>query len=322
MTDGNRPSDGSTAVDTAVSRAELAMARRVDSRFEQSVRTGQFAAMIVMYVIMGIVGVWLRTLLVPRGWEVAAACGFVAVLAWAVPWLSWLFGRKPPAWVAAAETCEEALKGQIPDRTMTVVSEAINRIRWRPRRQWHGVNVYLSRCSRSGPPDTGACRNAGVLPTNGRLIVVIGEHMATVSPQITAAVLAHESRHTYSGRMYLSYLVMLSRLVGWVIIGWAVPWPALLPAVLAFHIAATLLSWAIEVSCDLGGAAEVGPDAMLAALNHISQTIAQDNRDRSGSARYTRTVLMWAAGPIHPPLPLRRAIVSLRWPQASAVDEA
>lgn len=39
---------------------------------------------------------------------------------------------------------------------------------------------------------------------NGRLVVVIGEHMTEASPQITAAVLAHESRHVTSLRLRLT----------------------------------------------------------------------------------------------------------------------
>lgn len=113
---------------------------------------------------------------------------------------------------------------------------------------------------------------------------------------------------------------MLSRLLGWAIIGWAVPWPALLPALLSFHIALTLLSWVIETSCDLGGAAEIGPGSMLAALKYVRLIEEQVNKDRSHAERYNRALLLWVAGPFHPPLPLRQALIGIRWPQASAQD--
>jgi hypothetical protein len=299
-----------------VTKAELTMARRVDGRFELAVRSGAFATAVVVYAVLTIVGVWLRSRLVPQGWQVAAACAVVAVLAWACPWLSWVSGRKPPGWATSAETCERALAGRIPAETMDVVSRVINRIRWRGGRRWHGVHVYLSRCTSTELPDSGVCQTAGVAAMNGRLVVIVGEHMAAGLPMITEATLAHESRHVRPVRMYLAWLGMLTRLAGWVIIGWAVPWPALLPAVIAFHVAVTLLSWAIEVSCDLGGAAEAGADAMLATLNQLSQTATQINTDRSRWARYARAALMWSAGPAHPPLPLRRALLRLRWPQA------
>lgn len=319
MTDRQLHPDEGIRAESAVARAELAMARRVDGRFEQVAGNGVFVTMIVMYVVMAITGAWLRTLVIPQRWEVAAACISVAVLAWALRWLSWVSGRKPPGWVRAAETCEKALNSQIPAPAMAVVSQAVDRVRQRSRHRWHGTYVYLSRCTRLGPPDNGMCQNAGVVPMSGRLVIVIGEHMTEV-PQVAAAVLAHEGRHVTSVRIYLTYLIMLSRLLGWVIIGWAVPWPSLLHALLVFHVAVTMLSWAVEASCDLGGATEVGPGAMLATLDHLRQTDARINKDRSRKARYTRRALLWVAGPFHPPLPLRQVIVGLRWPQASVRD--
>ena len=316
MTDKHLHPDELATADLIVTKADLTMARRVDGRFELATRTGGFATVIVVYAVLTIAGVWLRTRLVPQGWQVAAACVLVAALAWACPWLSWVSGRKPPGWAASAQTCERALAGRIPAEIMEAVSRVISQIRGEGGRRWHGVNVYLSRCTSTEPPDMGACQTAGVVPMNGRLVVFVGEHMASGSPVITAATLAHERRHVRPVRMYLAWLGMLSRLAGWVIIGWAVPWPALLPAALAFHVAVTLLSWAIEVSCDLGGAAEAGAGAMLAALNHLSRTAAQLSKDRSRPARYTRAALIWTAGPAHPPLPLRRALLRLRWPQA------
>ena len=108
MTDRHlHPDDGATA-ELVVTKAELTMARRVDGRFELAVRNGAFATMVVVYAVLTIVGVWLRTRLIPQGWQVAAACALVAVLAWVCPWLSWLSGKKPPGWAASAETCERA----------------------------------------------------------------------------------------------------------------------------------------------------------------------------------------------------------------------
>src|SRR5581483_7312754 len=92
-----------------------------------------------------------RTRLVLQGWQVAAACALVVVLAWAGPWLSWWSGRKPPGWAASAETCERALAGRIPAETTEVVSRAIGKIRARGGRRWHGAHVYLSRCTSTGP---------------------------------------------------------------------------------------------------------------------------------------------------------------------------
>src|SRR5581483_10268045 len=91
-----------------------------------------------------------RTRLVLQGWQVAAACALVVVLAWAGPWLSWWSGRKPPGWAASAETCERALAGRIPAETTEVVSRAIGKIRARGGRRWHGAHVYLSRCTSTG----------------------------------------------------------------------------------------------------------------------------------------------------------------------------
>lgn len=304
------------AADLAVTKAELTMARRVDGRFELAVGNAAFATAVVMYAVLTVAGTWLRTRLVPQGWQVAAACVLVAALAWVCPWLSWRSGRKPPGWAASARTCERALASRIPAETMDVVSRAISTIRQRGGRRWHDVNVYLSRCTSTELPDAGVCQTAGVVPMNGRLVVFVGEHMAAGPPAITEATLAHESQHVRPARMYLASLAMLLRLTGWVIIGWAVPWPALLPAVLAFHVAATLLSWVIEVSCDLGGAAQAGADAMLATLEHLSRTMTQISTDRPRRARYIRAAMIWIAGPPHPPLPLRRALLRLRWPQS------
>jgi hypothetical protein len=311
------PDDGVRA-DLAVTKAELTMARRVDGRFELAARNATLVTAVVVYAVLVIAGVWLRGRLVPQGWQVGAACALVAVLAWAGPWLAWVTGRKPPGWAASAEICERALTGRLPAETMEVVSRVIGRIRARGGRRWHAAHVYLSRCTSTEPPDAGVCQTAGVVPMNGRLVVVIGEHMASGPAVITEATLAHESQHVRPVRMYLAWLGMLIRLPGWVILGWAVPWPALLPAALALHVAATVLSWAIEISCDLGGAADAGADAMLATLDHLSQTVTQLRKDRSRSAWYARAALMWIAGPTHPPLPLRRALLRLRWPLACA----
>jgi hypothetical protein len=318
MTDSHIQPAGQAPAGLADHKAELTMARRVDGRFESAARNAAFAAQIVAYAVLAIVGAWLRTRLIPGGWQIAAACALVAILAWACPLLGWAFGRKQPGWVTSAEICERALDDRIPAQVMEVVSQLISMIRSRGGRRWHGVHVYLSRCTSTEPPDAGVCQTAGVVPVSGRLVVVIGEHLAAGEPMVTRAVLGHESQQVRPVRMYLAWLLGLSRLAGWVVIGWAVPWPVLLLALLAFHVTVTLLSWALEVSCDMGGATQAGVDAMLAALDHLSETVAQIRKDRSGWERYSRAALRWAAGPSHPPLPVRRALIRLRWPQAGS----
>jgi hypothetical protein len=309
---------GTNAAEEADRKAELTMARLVDGRYDMAARTGTVVALVVIYAILTIVGVWLRGRMVPAGWEVAAACGVLPVWAAVGPLLSWAVSARPARWVKSAELCEVVLGGRLAGETLTVVDEVMATIRDMGGR-WRGTHLYMSRCTSTEEPDTGACQTAGIYPVNGRLIVWIGEHTAEGEPAITRATLAHERRHVGPVLLRVAWLNSLGRLFGWVIVGWAVPWPALLPAVLAFHVGMTVLSWAVEVICDVGAAAEAGPDAMLATLYQFSRTVERVRAARSWWVRYASIGFTWLAGPAHPPLPMRRSVIRLRWPQASTL---
>ena len=80
----------------------------------------------------------------------------------------------------------------------------------------------------------------------------------------------------------------------------------------ALHVACMLLSWAIEISCDLGAAAAVGPAAMTATY----QVMAAYRRRRRAAPAVKKAAayaLYWAAGPAHPPITIRRAVIRARY---------
>jgi hypothetical protein len=82
-----------------------------------------------------------------------------------------------------------------------------------------------------------------------------------------------------------------------------------LAAACFFQVASVLAMWAGEAGCDMGAARAEGRDVLLAAYRFI--TVRQAVR-RAATPRWQTAaggVLRWVAGPSHPPVWLRAAVV-------------
>jgi hypothetical protein len=285
--------------------AELVLTRLADSRLMLAMRPAAKILAIAVAAVLTVLGVWLRTVQA-AGWkQVTAVWVIVAALAWVIPALSRLASRKEPRWVRAARAHERSLEDRVPAATLEVVRRCVAGL---PGRRWRSAHVYVSRCTEAGTAHFGVCQTAGVFGLNGRLLVVLGEHLAAGPAAVTAAVLGHESRHVAGWRMRLSVMGAVTAVAGWVILGWAVPWPVLLLAAAGLQVALTAVAWAIECSCDLAGARTAGPQAMLDALARLGQVRAAARAARPAWQRYALSTLTWTAGPPRPPLPVRRAV--------------
>jgi hypothetical protein len=250
--------------------AGLVLARLAGARVMMAGRPAARITMIVAAAVLAVAGVWLRSRGGPRWQAVAGTCAAAALAACAVPALSVLAGRKEPGWVRAARVRQRPVEGRIPAGTAGIVRRCTAGLRGRT---WREAYLYVSRCTGPEPAHWGVCQTAGVYPMDGRLLVILGEHLAAGPSQVTAAVLGHEPGHAAGWRPRLSYQGAMFAMAGWVIIGWAVPWPFLPPAAIGLMVTLTALSWAVEAGCDLGSA------------------------------------LAWITGPPHPPLPVRRALI-------------
>jgi hypothetical protein len=181
--------------------------------------------------------------------------------------------------------------------------------------RWRSAHLLIAR-RENGPRAIALRYQAG-----DRVELILDDHVAEGPPEVAIGALAHEARHC--GRLALAAASLSCLLCqpGPVIVAvWALPWPAALTlgaagqaiAVLAgLRVAATLIFWAVEISCDLGAAADQGVAAVGAVFGAIA---AEDARAvRSFARRAVARLLTWAAPPPYPPLWLRRAAVRLRY---------
>jgi hypothetical protein len=193
----------------------------------------------------------------------------------------------------------------MPDATMDAAARILARL---VSRRWQNFQLEIVRCK--DPVRHGLCREGWTEPiAGGTLKVVLGEHLAA-KPEVSAFVLAHETRHPSGWTYHLSVLTTYGRLCGWLIVGWAVPWPWVLAAVAAIQVAFAVACWIVEAGCDLGGARAEGRAAALAFFAHRQ---AERREPKPGPAwrRYALLFLFIVAVPTaHPPLWLRGAIIS------------
>lgn len=172
--------------------------------------------------------------------------------------------------------------------------------------RWRSAQLYVARCTDGRPVHWAQCCTGGTYPRQGRLLVILGEHLMYGPPEVAVAVLAHERRHVLPLNIYLYSLATVTGTLGLVLAGWAAPWPVLLPAALAVRYAAVAVLWAIEFSCDLGGAREMGTGAMTETVNYKQRTKEGTRALQSAVLRWPLALLGWLAGPEHPPYAVRR----------------
>lgn len=181
--------------------------------------------------------------------------------------------------------------------------------------RWRSAHLLIARREGGSRPLAQRCQ------AGDRIELILDDHIAQGPPQVAAGMLAHEARHC--GRLTLaagSISGLLCQPGPVIVAAWALPWPVTLTpgaagqaiTVLAgLRAAATLIFWAVEVSCDLGAAADQGAAAEGAVFDALA---AEDARARRSYARRAAARLLnWGAPPPHPPLWLRRAAVRLRY---------
>lgn len=248
-----------------------------------------------------------RGYLVPHGWDVPAACLGLLLLVFLVPAALNAPSDEDPPWARAAAVHEQALRGRVPEPLYQQLKAVTGRMTAGPR--WRSAWLYVARCTSDQPVHCGACCAGGAYPRAGRLLVVIGEHLMFGPPEVAVAVLAHERRHLLPVNACLFSLARLTGTLGLVLAGWAAPWPAALPVAAAVHCWAVAVSWATEVSCDLGSARENGIGAMTEAVNYKQRTKEGARALRPAALRWPLAFLSWLAGPEHPPYALRRLAI-------------
>ena len=296
-------------------RAELVLARLADTRLVMSSRALTKIVTVVLLVGQVVTGLWLRSLAVPDWQETAAACAFLLILALALPALFRRPRKKEPQWVRAAAVHERSLAGRIPRETHVMVGRLMKSMTGR---RWQGAHLYVSRCTEE---EAGEAHYAagGTFVMGGRLLVILGEHLACGQAGLAAAVLGHERRHVTGWRMHAYALADIAGTWGLIVAGWAVPWPALLPVVAALRVAMTAVLWAIEISCDIGGGRDTSPAAMIATLDFKERAECGARALWPAGKRRAVSVLTWAAGQAHPPFRVRRAAIRRFCPETTGV---
>lgn len=222
----------------------------------------------------------------------------------------WAFGiQQPqqPEWVPELEAYRAWLTRRVPPVPAETLAAAERILGGLAGPRWRSAHLFIARYENGKPGSMG-----GTEPRGNRLQVTLGDYAAEGNPEVAAVTLAHEARHAGRWPYALRGLMTAARTRGPLVIGWAVPWPAVIPAVVALHVACMLLSWAIEISCDLGAAAAVGPAAMTATY----QVMAASKRRRRAAPAAKKAAayaVYWAAGPAHPPVVIRRAVIRARY---------
>jgi hypothetical protein len=200
----------------------------------------------------------------------------------------------------------------VPAATLTAVGQSLGALAGG---RWRSAHLLIAR--RGNDPRAIAQHGQA----GDRVELILDDSIAEGTPAVALGALAHEVRHCGVLTLAAASLSGLLCQPGPVIVAaWALPWPAAFTlgaagqavAVLAgLRVAATLIFWAVEVSCDLGAAADQGVAAAGAVFDVLA---AEDARAvRSFARRAVARLLNWGAPPPYPPLWLRRAAVRLRY---------
>lgn len=256
-------------------------------------------------------GLSLRPWLAPRGWGVAAACALLVAVVLAVPARRRRRGKQEPKWARAAFAHEQSTWERLPEGMRTMLRDFTASMtagtRWQD-----NARVYVARCTEEQEDEAhwAPCCTGGTMELNGRLLVILGEHLAVGPLALAGAVLAHERRHVSGWRLYPYVLAAFGGDLGLVIIGWAVtPWPVMLLAAVALRVAKTAITWAVEIGCDVGAAREKSAAAMLSTVDYLERTQGGTRALQPPAKRWALSVLTWLTGPGHPPYGVRRAAI-------------
>lgn len=298
--------------------SELVLAKIAD-RLVVSSSASFLVLMLVFEVSAVITGLWLRSLYVPSGLWVATAW----VNLWGLVMVSILIseraGNKEPQWVRAAAVHKSSVWARLPEDTRAMLQALTDSMMSGAR--WREAHVFIARCTSDEQAHYGACCAGGTLVMNGRLLVVLGEHLA-VGPVATAhAVLAHERRHTGGWQLYGRAVSGVAGSLGLIVVAWSVtPWPLMLLTVIGIRMVVTATSWVTEISCDIAGARETSPAAMLASLEFKRRTTGGARALYPRGKRWTMTALRCLEWPVHPSHSMRRTAIETLAGKKAAVQ--
>jgi hypothetical protein len=246
------------------------------------------------------------------GQMIAAGCAVVLAARLAAGPVARLLraGRGEPGWTAAAAVHERSLPGRVPAATLAAAGRYLSAIAAArgQSRAW----LYVHPCA-GEDSHTRLCRSAGVWQPGGRLMAIVGEH-AAADPAAARVSLGHELGHV-TGWTYRAFVVLhgARKAGGW---GWAAAgligagwgWAGVLAAAAVFQAASLLAVWTVEAACDRRADRAEGRAASLDGFAYIAAAQAAD-RPASRWGRAAGLVLRWAAGPSHPPVWLRTAVI-------------
>jgi len=125
--------------------AELVLARLADARLMMAGRPSVMVATLIFLAGQVVTGLYIRGRIVPRGWEVAAVCGLLLVLAVALPAVLRVGKKSEPQWARAAAVHEQSLSGGLPAATLGLAREVMAAMTAGTR--WRGSFLYISRCT-------------------------------------------------------------------------------------------------------------------------------------------------------------------------------
>jgi hypothetical protein len=301
--------DRSTARTREQENADLLLTRQADTRMMAASRPAGMVAVLVFLVSQAITGMWMRSYAVPGWEETAAAAGFLLIAGIVFPVAVQAERRSEPDWAKAAAVHEASLAGRVPADTLALLREVMAKMTVAT--GWRGAYLYVSPCTEQDrqSPHFAPCCAGGTWVKGGRLLVILGEHLVMGNPALALAVLGHERRHLSGWRLHLYSVAQMVGTFGLLVAGWAVPWPLLLMAVAALRAATVLAHWAVEIGCDVGGAREVGIEAMIATVDYKDSCQRGERALWPPAKRAAVAILRWITGPEHPPTPMRRAMI-------------
>lgn len=223
----------------------------------------------------------------------------------------WVAGKQQPhepEWVADLVAYRAWLPRRVPAVPAETLAAADRILGKLARPRWRSAHLFIARF-----PDGHRGSMGGTQMRGNRVHITLGGLVAEGDPDVAAATLAHEARHVGKWQCALHSLTKTTRSRGLFVIGWAVPWPAVIPAVLALQVSCMLLSWAIEVGCDLGAAADTSPAAMMATYAVMDEFVHHRSRAMPMPKKVAVRTMHWVSGPDHPPIAARRAIIRARY---------
>jgi Zn-dependent protease with chaperone function len=295
-------------------KAELVLGRVVQARTPGAVEAPRALAMasvgIVAAVALVAAGMWLRSHVALSGLAVAGVWAGLIGSGYVVAVVGRAVGKKAPEWVASAELHQRRVAARARPEVVAVIERVREEL---PGRWWRSAHVYVAACERNEPAHLGICQVGGVIPTGGRLLVLVGEHLASEPGRVVHAVLAHEGRHVGGWRFWVSTALGTCTFVGWFLLGFTVPWPWLLVGAAVMALTTTAVSWVIELACDAGSVRSAGQEATLEALDYTNGVVKRYRAACSPLVRHALAVTMWVVRAPHPPIVLRRAIVRRSW---------